>query len=137
MGRSLRVLVTQGCRTMIISGTPRLPLPIEQETVLDEGWEFAAHMCTHFRGKLRELRQEAISVLSELQRRWHLVDRQLRTFQSPAIQRVTARSRPYRFDDSSPILCGRHVILLWPCSRPSVWSFSTAASLSSHPAGCP
>ena len=57
----------------------RHPLPMEQETVLDEDLEFAA-MCTHFRGKLRELRQDAISVLRELQSRWTPVGRQLRSF---------------------------------------------------------
>ena len=46
---------------------------------------------THFRGKLRELRQEAISILRELQSRWRPVDRQLRSFQSEAVHRVTAR----------------------------------------------
>ena len=69
----------------------RHPLPMEQETVLDEDLEFAAHMCTHFRGKLRELRQEAISVLHELQSRWKPVGRQLRSFQSEAVQKVTVK----------------------------------------------
>ena len=123
----------------------RHPLPMEHETVLDEDLEFAAHMCTHFRSKLRELRQEAISVLRELQSRWQPVDRQLRSFQSEAVhRRVTARREFGLYCLAHrPSILGRHLVPFWPCARPAgsglrspLWCFPATTRVHDFAAGC-
>ncbi len=67
--------------------------PYLQRIPLDSDLHFAAFMTATCRGTLREVRQTAIKVMRELQRRWRGVTSHLRHFQSPAIQQVIPCSR--------------------------------------------
>ena len=91
------------------------PTPLEQEAVMDEDLQFVASVMAARRGDLRQMRRGAVGAVKELKQRWKRVDDQLRQFQAPALQAVTAQR------DIG--LLGLLVILLaWPdVSYPMAW----------------
>ena len=85
--------------------------------MMDEDLQFVASVMAARRGDLRQMRRGAIGAVKELKQRWKRVDDQLRQFQAPALQAVTAQRDIGLLGDIAGV--ARRIIPPWPGGGPA------------------